>query len=91
MTTTSVDQWRGVAAETQEQFTAKLSALLRRRTRRLLADLLRPHKRKVWLYTSFIVVSVTASMAIPALGFSQCWPHSTRSAAFGLAGSSKSP
>jgi ATP-binding cassette subfamily B protein len=67
MSTTSVDQWRGVAAETQEQFTAKLSALLRRRTRRLLADLLRPHKRAVWVYTFAIVVSVVASMAIPAL------------------------
>jgi ATP-binding cassette subfamily B protein len=65
--TTSVEGWRGVAAETQEEFTAKLSALLRRRTRRLLGDLLRPHKRAVWFYTFAIVVSVTASMAIPAL------------------------
>jgi ATP-binding cassette subfamily B protein len=67
MTTTSVDQWRGVAAETQEEVAAGLSTLLRRRTRRLLADLLSPHRRALWIYTVAIVVSVVASMAIPAL------------------------
>ena len=67
MTTTSVDQWRGVAAETQDDVAASLSVLLRRRTRRLLADLLAPHRRAVWIYTVAIVVSVVASMAIPAL------------------------
>jgi len=67
MTAASVDQWRGVAAETQEDVAASLSVLLRRRTRRLLADLLAPHKRAVWVYTVAIVVSVVASMAIPAL------------------------
>ncbi|MBV9097612.1 MAG: ABC transporter ATP-binding protein, partial [Frankiaceae bacterium] len=65
--TTSVDQWRGVAAETQEDVAASLSVLLRRRTRRLLGDLLAPHRRAVWVYTVAIVVSVVASMAIPAL------------------------
>ena len=65
--TTTVEQWRGVAAETQEDVAATLSALLRRRTRRLLGDLLAPHKRAVWVYTIAIVVSVVASMAIPAL------------------------
>jgi ABC-type multidrug transport system fused ATPase/permease subunit len=67
MTTTSVDQWRGVAAETQEDVAASLSVLLRRRTRRLLGGLLAPHRRAVWVYTAAIVVSVVASMAIPAL------------------------
>jgi len=67
MTTASVDQWRGVAAETQEDVAASLSLLLRRRTRRLLGDLLAPHRRAVWVYTVAIVVSVVASMAIPAL------------------------
>jgi len=67
MTTASVDQWRGVAAETQEDVAASLSVLLRRRTRRLLGDLLAPHRRAVWVYTVAIVVSVVASMAIPAL------------------------
>jgi ABC-type multidrug transport system fused ATPase/permease subunit len=67
MTATSVDQWRGVAAENQEDVAASLSVLLRRRTRRLLGDLLAPHRRALWVYTAAIVVSVVASMAIPAL------------------------
>jgi len=65
--TTTVDQWRGVAAETADDVPSKLSALLRKRTRRLLRELAAPHARLLWLYTGAIVVSVTASMAIPAL------------------------
>jgi ATP-binding cassette subfamily B protein len=65
--TVSVDQWRGVASETSEEVTGKLSALLRRRTRRLLGDLVRPHKTRLWIYVVAIVLSVSASMAIPAL------------------------
>jgi ATP-binding cassette subfamily B protein len=65
--TALVDQWRGVAAEEVEEPTAKLSALLRRQTRRLLGDLLRPHKRALWFYAAAIVVGTVASMAIPAL------------------------
>jgi ATP-binding cassette subfamily B protein len=67
VTAASVDQWRGVAPETQDELAASLSVLLRRRTRRLLGDLLAPHRRAVWVYTVAIVVSVVASMAIPAL------------------------
>jgi ABC-type multidrug transport system fused ATPase/permease subunit len=65
--TALVDQWRGVATEETEEATASLSALLRRRTRRLLGDLLRPYKRALWFYAFAIVVSTVASMAIPAL------------------------
>jgi ABC-type multidrug transport system fused ATPase/permease subunit len=65
--TVSVDQWRGVAAETTDDVPAKLSLLLRKRTRALLGEMLAPHKRLLWIYTAAIVMSVTASMAIPAL------------------------
>jgi ABC-type multidrug transport system fused ATPase/permease subunit len=65
--TTTVDEWRGVAAETADEVPASLSVLLRRRTRRLLGDLLAPYKRRLWAYTAAIVLSVVASMAIPAL------------------------
>jgi len=65
--TASVEQWRGVAAETTDDVPASLSALLRRRTRRLLGELAAPHKAKLALYSLAIVVSVAASMAIPAL------------------------
>ena len=43
----TADAWRGIAAEDTDQLTAGVSALLRRRARRLLTDLLRPHKRMV--------------------------------------------
>ena len=65
--TATADDWRGVAAETRDDLTANLSTLLQRRTRRLLRELLTPYRRKLWLYTLAIVVSVCASMAIPAL------------------------
>ena len=65
--TVSVEEWRGVAAETADEVPARLSLLLRKRTRALLGSMLAPHKRLLWLYTAAIVVSVTASMAIPAL------------------------
>jgi ATP-binding cassette, subfamily B, bacterial len=39
--------WRGVAAEKTEEVSAGLAALLRERSRRLLGDLLRPHRRAV--------------------------------------------
>ena len=65
--TVSVEQWRGVAAETTDEVSAKLSALLRARTRRLLGELVAPHKGKLVVYVVAIVVSVAASMAIPAL------------------------
>jgi ABC-type multidrug transport system fused ATPase/permease subunit len=65
--TVSVEEWRGVAAETTDEVPARLSLLLRKRTRALLGSMLSPHKRLLWLYTAAIVVSVTASMAIPAL------------------------
>jgi ABC-type multidrug transport system fused ATPase/permease subunit len=65
--TVSVEEWRGVAEERDEPETARLSAVLRRDTRRLLGELVRPHRRAVWIYTGAIVLSVLASTAIPAL------------------------
>ncbi len=37
--------WRGVAAEKTDEVPAPIEALLRKRSRRLLADLLRPHRQ----------------------------------------------
>ena len=69
MTTVDVEEWRGIAEDREEEEArqAKLSALLRTRTRLLLAELARPHRRKIWLYTAAIVLSVLAQTAIPAL------------------------
>ena len=43
----TAEAWRGIAAEDKDDISASLSALLRRRGRRLLQDLLRPHRRSV--------------------------------------------
>jgi ATP-binding cassette, subfamily B, bacterial len=59
--------WRGVAAESVDEVSAPLEALLRKRSRRLLADLLRPHRRAVALTAAAIIVASLASLAGPWL------------------------
>ena len=63
----TVDAWRGVAAERADEVTAGLAALLRERSRRLLGDLLRPHRRAVIATISLIVVESLAALAGPWL------------------------
>jgi ATP-binding cassette, subfamily B, bacterial len=65
--TTDVSAWRGVAAEKADEVTAGLAALLRERSRRLLGDLLRPHRRAVITTISLIVVESLAALAGPWL------------------------
>jgi len=59
--------WRGVAAEKAEGVSPALAALLRERSRRLLGDLLRPHRRAVIATISLIVVESLAALAGPWL------------------------
>jgi ATP-binding cassette, subfamily B, bacterial len=63
----TVTAWRGVAAETADDISAPIEALLRKRSRRLLADLLRPHRRTVAVTAAAIVVASLASLAGPWL------------------------
>ena len=63
----STDAWRGVAAEQADEVTAGLAALLRERSRRLLGDLLRPHRRAVIATITLIVVESLAALAGPWL------------------------
>jgi ATP-binding cassette, subfamily B, bacterial len=65
--TTDAGTWRGVAAEKAEEVSAGLAALLRERSRRLLGDLLRPHRRGVIVTISLIVVESLAALAGPWL------------------------
>lgn len=59
--------WRGVAAEQHDEIPEKASLLLRERSRRLLGDLLRPHKKLiVWLIT-IVVAENALRLAIPYL------------------------
>jgi ABC-type multidrug transport system fused ATPase/permease subunit len=59
--------WRGVAAETADELSAPIEALLRKRSRRLLADLLRPHRKAVTLTAAAIITASLASLAGPWL------------------------
>jgi ATP-binding cassette, subfamily B, bacterial len=58
--------WRGVAADGQE-VTDEVSGLLLSRSRRLLVDLLRPHKRWVWVLLLIVLVENASRLSIPYL------------------------
>jgi ATP-binding cassette, subfamily B, bacterial len=68
MSTAPAEAWRGVASEQQEdEITGKLSTLLRRRSRRLLSNLLGPYKRLVLVIFLLIVTAQLAALAGPWL------------------------
>jgi len=59
--------WRGLAAAETEETTASAAALLRGRSRRLLADLLRGDRRRVAVTMALIVTASLAALAGPWL------------------------
>ena len=67
MTAATGPAWRGIAAEDADEITASLSALLRRRGRRLLQDLLRPHRARVLAILVLIVTANLGALAGPWL------------------------
>jgi ATP-binding cassette, subfamily B, bacterial len=67
MTTPTAQAWRGIAAEDADDITASLASLLRMRGRRLLQDLLRPHRAMAGLILLLIVIANVASLAGPWL------------------------
>ena len=61
-------EWRGVAAEhSDDELTAHSSAMLQARSRRLLADLIRPYKRVLWVLLAVVLVENAARLSIPDL------------------------
>jgi ABC-type multidrug transport system fused ATPase/permease subunit len=62
-----VDAWRGVKAEEVDETTGGLAGLLRTRSRRLLADLVRPHHRPLLAASALIAVSIGCQLAVPWL------------------------
>ncbi|MFD1537695.1 ABC transporter ATP-binding protein [Nonomuraea guangzhouensis] len=66
-TTPSAADWRGVASENQDDLSETVTVLLRERSRRLLGDLLTPHRKAIALLTGIIIVSNLAGLAIPYL------------------------
>ncbi len=63
----AVQAWRGIAAEQEDEISGKLGTLLRRRSRRLLANLLRPYRRLVLTIFALIVAAQLAALAGPWL------------------------
>jgi ATP-binding cassette subfamily B protein len=63
----TVDRWRGVAAEEVDEFSASVAGLLRQRSRKLLARLARPYRRQLALAALLIVIRSAAYLSIPYL------------------------
>jgi len=61
------DAWRGVAAEEVDDFSPSVAGLLRRRSRRLLANLARPHRRRIVLAALLITARSAAYLSLPYL------------------------
>ena len=62
-----VDAWRGVKAEDEEEVEGGLAGLLRSRSRALLGDLVRPHRRSVFGAAVLVAVATAARLAVPWL------------------------
>ncbi len=60
-----VDQWRGIATEEEEDVTARLSVFLRRRSLRLLGNLIRPERGQIILGSILVVFHSLAGLATP--------------------------
>jgi ATP-binding cassette, subfamily B, bacterial len=60
--------WRGVAADGHsDELTAEVTGLLRDRSRRLLKDLLVPHKKWIWVLIAVVLVENASRLSIPYL------------------------
>ncbi|MGY1842370.1 ABC transporter ATP-binding protein [Modestobacter sp. SYSU DS0875] len=78
--------WRGVAAEDAGELSSTASTFLRGRSRRLLGELLRPHRRALWALLVVIVaqnlawlagpllIGIGIDVAVPALQDGDPWP-----------------
>lgn len=62
-----VDEWRGVNVEDVDEVTGGLAGLLRSRSRALLADLVRPHRRALVEASALITLSIFCQLAVPTL------------------------
>lgn len=63
----TVDTWRGIAAEEVEEVPSDWTGMLRKRTRRLLGSVAAPYKKQLIIVGVAIVVSNLAATAIPYL------------------------
>ncbi|HEX6487792.1 MAG TPA: ABC transporter ATP-binding protein [Candidatus Dormibacteraeota bacterium] len=59
--------WRGVAAEDVDELSAGLAALVRARSRRLLAQLLSPYRRQIAISLALVLLETAATLSAPWL------------------------
>lgn len=64
---TATDPWRGIATEEEEEVTARLSALLRKRSFGLLMELIGPERAKITAGFFLVVAHSLAGLATPYL------------------------
>ncbi|SDT40125.1 ABC-type multidrug transport system, ATPase and permease component [Friedmanniella luteola] len=60
-----IEQWRGVSAEGNDDLSTRGTVLLRRRSRALLGDLLRPYHRWIWVLVVAVVLENAARLSVP--------------------------
>jgi ABC-type multidrug transport system fused ATPase/permease subunit len=82
----STQDWRGVATENSDDLPPDAGIFLRARSRRLLGELLRPHRRSLWWLLATVVaqnaawlagpllIGVGIDVAVPALVDGDPWP-----------------
>ncbi len=63
----ATDSWRGVGPDDQSDLSESMSLRLRDRSRRLFVDLLRPHRRTLWVVLGIVLVENASRLAIPYL------------------------
>jgi ABC-type multidrug transport system fused ATPase/permease subunit len=65
---TTQQSWRGVAADgSSDELSDEAEGFLRDRSRRLLRELLRPHRRWIWISVGIVLVENGARLSIPYL------------------------
>lgn len=67
MTTTTTTDWRGVAVEKKDDLPDNRGLRLRARSRRLLGELVRPHRGELLFCTGMVLVQTVFNMAGPYL------------------------
>ncbi|HYP46239.1 MAG TPA: ABC transporter ATP-binding protein [Propionibacteriaceae bacterium] len=63
----ALEEWRGVGSESTGDISERGSVFLKRRSRALLGDLLRPYKRAVWWLILIVVIENAARLSVPWL------------------------
>jgi ABC-type multidrug transport system fused ATPase/permease subunit len=64
---TTTNDWRGVASEDRDQIPDKVTLVLRERSRRLLGQLLRPHRRLLGYLLIAVLIENAARLSVPYL------------------------